>query len=400
MMTMLMIVSGAAWALDLAEARQIATTRSLSVERAAATAAVSQAGYLGQLSGNLPSVAGFADVSTGAGLTSFGFPRPVQNQMGIGVQASWTLLAPSDWAAATAARHTAAGQEAMARWAMVSARQDATAAYARALSAQQEQAAWERATEDAVAAQEAAEALVSAGLRPPADAARARADAAAARASALEAGGRARARCAELRGMLRMAVDGPCDLQPVPWGEPEAAEVSEHPALTAAREAERAARRSLNSAQLAWAPTATITSTAAEYNVGDGFGFGWSAGVGVDLPLFASGVLTQAARAAARQLEVSEADLEAQQIDLDIARASADAQLEASRAGLVARQVALEAAEAAYALEDARYREGLSGATDWLAARRQRDQAAAALAIAEAAVGEALAAAEAARGVW
>jgi outer membrane protein TolC len=189
-------------------------------------------------------------------------------------------------------------------------------------------------------------------------------------------------------------------LEPVDWAEPAEAALPEHPALSAAREARAAARSDLSSARLERAVTAEVGATAAEYNIGDGFGFGWSASVGLDAPILSSGALQQSARAAEDRLAIADAELADQKNQLEIALVSAEAQLAASRAGLVAREAALEAAQAALDLEEARYREGLSGATDWLVVRRQRDQTAAALAGARAGLGEALAGVEAARGVW
>ncbi|MEL6348608.1 MAG: TolC family protein [Myxococcota bacterium] len=393
------ILLSSAFALDLKEAREIAVRRSLQVERAEAQAQAAQADHRALLSGNLPSVVGFAYVQTGAGLTPFGFERPVQGLTGFGFDASWRLVSPSGWTATAAARRTAQGQQATAQWAMVLARQAATNAYALALAAKEEADAWDRATADAQAAADAAESLVEAGLRPPADAARARADAEATRATALEARGRAQARCAELQGLLRSEVTGRCDLSPVRWDTPRD-NPQEHPALTAAQEAARAQVLQAASTKLGLAPDLLATSRVAEYNAGEGFGLGWQAELRAEMPLTTSGAQLQAIRAAEARAETAAADLETQRLDLSIARVSAEAQYDAARAGVDARIASLDAAQAAYTLIDERYRAGLSGATEWLDARRVRDTAAAALAQSRAQLGVALASVEAARGVF
>src|SRR5690606_29519476 len=113
--------------------------------------------------------------NTGAGLTSFGFERPVATQVGVGVSGRWALVAPGAWAAADAARHTVRGTDALLAWTRVTARRDATLAVAELWSAEAEQAAWQAAADDAARADEAVQSLVSSGLRPAADGAGTRA---------------------------------------------------------------------------------------------------------------------------------------------------------------------------------------------------------------------------------
>ncbi|MCB9761365.1 MAG: TolC family protein [Alphaproteobacteria bacterium] len=397
---LLLALPQGALALDLGEARRVAAERSLAVERARADAdaAAGDAGVV--LAGSLPSVVGFADASTGAGLTAFGFPRPIQNQLGVGLTASWTLVDPGGWAAASAARRTARGQSAMVDWAMVDARRAATSTYAAALAASEEVAALRVAWEDAREAADAVASLAEAGLRPPADAAQARAAAAVLHSRLLEAEGRAGARCAELQGLIRAEVNGRCALDPVQWA-PALEGPAEHPALVAAREALGAAEATRTAAVLDRAPTVSASATGAQYAVTGGeSGPGWSASVGVDVPIVAGGAGAREIQADRARVRAAEAALDDQRQALDVARVSAELRLQAARAGLEAREEALTAAQAALELVDERYANELEDITAWLAARQARDNAAVALAQAQAELGAALAEVEAARGVW
>lgn len=394
-------LASAAWALDLDEVRGAAVSQSLAVERAAAQAEAARADAGVALSSAFPSVAGFVTANTGAGFTAFGFPRPVQNQYGVGVQASWTVVDPSGWAAAAAARRSAEGQEAMAQWAMVQARREATLLYTATLGAQAEREAWGRAVEDAQEATRATASLVEAGLRPSSDLAQIRAAEANARGRLADAEGRATARCAELMGLLREPAIGPCSLEPVLDLQAAPQPPGPHPALAAATAAKLAGRSSLRSAYLSYGPSVDLSATAAQYLVTGGEpGPGWSAGVSMSVPLIASGAGVQAWKGADAELRDATLALEAQERALEVAQLSAQAQLDAARASLAARRAASEAADEALRQVDERYQAGLAGVTEWLDARRVRDDAAAALAQSEAALGAAVAELEAATGVW
>ncbi len=392
--------------LTLGQARGAAVQTSLAVERARADADAARADAGAALSGALPSIAGFADAGTGAGMTAFGFERPVSNQLGVGVSASWTVVDPGGWAAASAARRSARGQEAMARWAMVDARREATATFAGALSASQIVEARRRALEDAAAAGEAAAALVEGGLRPPVDAARARAEVAAARAALAEAEGEAAASCAALLSLMRRPLDEGCRLAAIDdWAATasDAPPPSEHPALESARYALEAAEASRAGGALELGPTVAVSGQVAEYFFPGGDtdpGVGWSASVGVDQPLFASGAGARGLQSLSAAERAAALSLEEQQRALEVALASAEARWVASEARVQALLEARQAAEEAWRLADERYRAGMSGVTDWIAARRARDEAAVALAAGRAARGAALAELEAARGVW
>ncbi|MCB9741167.1 MAG: TolC family protein [Alphaproteobacteria bacterium] len=394
-------ILSAAWALDLDEAREAAVRQSLDVERAAAQAEAARADAGVAVSSTLPSVAGFATANTGAGYTSFGFPRPVKSQYGVGLQASWTVVDPAAWTAAAAARRSAEGQEAMAEWAMVQARREATVLYTATRSAQAEREAWGRAVEDAQEATRATASLVDAGMRPASDLAQLRAAEAIARSRLADAEGRAAARCAELMGLLREPATGPCSLEPTLDLEAAPRPDRAHPALRAASAAQLASRAGLRSTMLSYGPSVDLSATAAQYLVTGGEpGPGWSAGVSLSVPLVASGMGVQAWKGADAELREATLALEAQERDLEVAQLSAQAQLDAARASLAAQRAASEAADEALRQVDERYRAGLTGVTEWLDARRVRDDAAAGLAQAEAALGAAVAELEAATGVW
>lgn len=398
-MSALLWLCGVALALTLEEAREAAARQSLALERARATADQAQAATWSTLSASLPAVTAFASLNTGAGLTPFGFPRPVRTQTGLGLEGSWQVVDPSGWAAAGAARANAQGQEAMVDWALVEARRQATAAYALALAAQQRAEVLEQSHADARRAAEATAALVHAGLRPEVDAQRLLAEAETARALWIQAQGDARARCAELQGLVREPLTGTCTLAPPSWGAPLTAP-GEHPALRAAEAALVASRRLTQSEALGAAPSVGASGTVARYAVDDGAGVGWSVSVEATQPLLAGGAAAaqlDGARAAERAAQI---ELESQEQALDIARISAEARLEAAQAGLEAQRAARAAAERAFADLDSQHRAGLVGDLEWLEARRARDQAALGEVAAQAEQGLALAEVEAARGVW
>ena len=144
----------------------------------------------------------------------------------------------------------------------------------------------------------------------------------------------------------------------------------------------------------------SASGTAAEYIIpGETSGPGWSAGVRLDAPLWTGGIGRARIDAAAAALRRARAELEQQERALSAAQASGDARYAAAVSSAEARRAAADAAERAHTEVDARYAEGLVGIVDWLDARRERDEAAVASALADGEVGAALAELEAARGV-
>jgi outer membrane protein TolC len=388
---------GAAWALDLDEARAVAVDRAIAVERAEASADVAQAGAAATWAGALPSVTAFGDWTTGAGFTQFGIERQVASQVGVGLTARWALVAPSTWAAADSARRTARGADAVLDWARVSARQQATIAYAAAWGAAGEAAVMQRAVDDAAAALDAVQQLRAAGLAAPADKARAEAEHALVVAQRAAAVAAATARCGELNALLRRPLTA-CELGAPAWSEPSAG-VADHPALVAAEEAVGAARAATTAAGLRWAPVVEVYGTGAEYAAGGQAGPGWVVGVGADLPLIAGGGQVADVKAAAAGTRDAVAALEEQERAIELARMTAESDLEAARASVAALDAAVASAERALELVDEQFRAGLADLTTWVAARRARDEAAVARARGEGSLGAALAAVEAARGV-
>jgi len=383
---------------DLEAARARAQELAVAVGRAEAEAQRRRGVSWQSVSGTLPQVELFANASTGQGLTSFGFERPVAVQAGAGVTGSWTLVSPSAWAGAVAARHSVRGAEALLAWARVTARRDATVAVADLWAAQQELVAWQRAASDADEALQAVEGLVAAGLRPTADAARSRAVAAQLVAEEVAAEGRVVGSCARLQALLREEVSGRCEPVEVPEVSAAAGEGA-HPAVVAAEQALAAARAERSSAMLDRGPTLGATGTAAHYVAGDADGFGWSAGLEATLPLISGGAGHGALVGATAARDDAALALEAQQLDLAAATVQAEASLQAARAALDALEQAEAAAEEALTLVDARYREGLEGLEAWVAARRARDDAVVALARGRGAWLAALAEVESVRGV-
>lgn len=398
---LLVALSAPSLAFTLDEARDAAVEGSLSVERARASVAAAEADALLALASGLPAITAYGSASTGAGLTSFGFPRPAQNQGAVGLRGSAVLLSPSLWAGAAAARRSVEGQEAMLQWAMVEARRQATVTYAATWGAQARAEAWRRSAQDAQAAADAAASLVNAGLRPASELTRLRAELASAEAEAVAAEGDAVALCASLQGLMRAEITGVCALSPTTFGPPEAADSDTHPALVASGAALAAAEARRAGATLGLGPTVTATGNVARFSVtGVEPGVGWSAGVEATQPLFAGGQGVAERRGALADLDAAALELAQAEQDLTVALAGAEANHRAAQASAEARRVALYAAEDAFSDVDARYAAGLVSLTDWLDARRARDAAAVSLALAESALGAAVAELEAARGVY
>ncbi len=396
---MTLLLLSLAHGVELDEVRLRAREVAVEVARAEAEAQRRRGLTWQASSGALPQVSLFATASTGQGLTSFGFDRPVRLQAGVGVNGSWTLVAPGSWAGAVAARHSTRGAEALLDWARVQARRDGTVAVAELWAAQQERLAWQRAEDDARNALVGVQELVTAGLRPPADRARSEAVVAQLQAERVAAEGRLVGRCARLQALLRDEVSGQCTDVVVP--ELVVTEASgAHPALVAAEEALAAARSSHTSVVMGRVPTVAATGTAAHYLADDRDGFGWSAGVQATLPVLSGGAGAGAMVSASAARDDAALALEAQQLDLSAALVEAEAAHDAARADLDALTRAEAAASEALDLVDARYRQGLEGLEAWLAARRSRDEAAAALARGRGAHLAALAELEAVRGVW
>jgi outer membrane protein TolC len=391
--------AGPAHAMDLEEVRDRATRQAISVEQARARRDAADGRAWMATAENLPAVVGFVSGGTGAGFTAFGFPRPVQSQLGAGLRGTWALLSPADWGAASAARQTAAGQAALLDWAVVEARRDGTSAFVAAAASAEVHAALEQAFADAMRAEIAVAGQVEAGLRPPADGARAKAERAALEADLATAGWQRRARCGELLALLREDPTGSCDLNPgdVPAA---AAGPSAHPALLAARATLSAARSEVHAATGALAPRLDASAGTAWYATSAGSGGpGWSAALDLTVPLVASGAGAASRSAERAEATLAELALEDQERGLRVALATAEARLDAARVGLSARERAREAAAAGLTLVEQRYHNGLAPLTDWIDARRQRDAAAVALARARAELGAAVAELEAARGV-
>jgi len=389
-----------AGAIELDQARQAAVEQAAEVEvaRAQADAATARARSAAGL--NLPQLSGFADLTVGSGYTPFGFERPIPWQAGVGVRGDWTIVDPARWAAATAARRTARGRQALLRWTRAQARQEATTAYAQVQAAAASVTRLEAATEDARRGARAVQELVEAGLRPPADAARARADAQDLAARLAQARGDEAAACARLEGIMGQTVDGRCQVSPVDWSTVEVGDGPEpHPALDALAEAESAAKAQEHGAVWEQLPGLSATGTAAQYVVPERNGPGWSATLSLDVPLTLPTTGHGDIAAARADRALAQAELEQQARDLAIARVQAEVRLDAARRTLQARQAGQQAAAEAWRRVDARFQQGLEDLTTWLDARRARIDAEINLAAAEAEVGVAVAAVEGARGV-
>ncbi|MCB9777283.1 MAG: TolC family protein [Alphaproteobacteria bacterium] len=388
--------------MDLEATRDAAIRSRLEVEAATARAEAARGDAAVALSGALPAVTAFGTLSTGAGRTASGFDRPVATQLGVGLSGSWTLVAPADWAGARAARATFRGREALIDWARVEARQAATRAFADVLATREAEAAWTRSLADAAEAADAVEQLVDAGLRPPAEGARARAEASSVEAALRAVEGERAEACATLLALVRELPRPACDVQPPTWtGIEPAPAPPRHPALVAAEEALAAARTDRTAAALGRAPTLEATGTVAAWGAdGAALAPGWSVGLGADVPIVAGGALAGDQRRARAGADLAFVELEQQARDLVVARVAAEARLTAARAELAAREDALVAAQAGFDLVDARFTAGLEALQPWLDARRDRDAAAIGVARARQALLHALADTEATRGVW
>lgn len=399
MTALLLMASGAAWGLTLDEARSRATDQAVAVEQARAHRDAAAARAWVASAESLPAVVGFGSLNTGSGFTAFGFPRPVQTQAGAGVRATWALLSPSAWGAATAARQTAIGQEAMVAWSMVEARRSATAGFTAVRGSQAVLHALDTARADAAQAADAVRAQVAAGLRPEADAARAAAEEAGLEADVAAARGTAAARCASLEALLRQPITGICSLTgPGPGNAGDGP--ASHPALDAARATLGAQLGTQAAAAGRLLPMLSSTGTAAWYATDEGAGGpGWSTGIDLTIPLTTLGAGARGVAAARAETSVARLALEDQERALRVALAAAEARVLAARQALSARAQSREAAGSALTLVAERYRTGLAPLTDWIDARRQRDNAAVAQADAEAELGAAIAELEAARGV-
>lgn len=398
-MSWLLLLATAA-AVDLEATRAAAVEQAIAVEQAAARAAAAQGATWEAVGTQLPQVDLFASASQGAGLTSFGFERPVSQQAAAGVQATWQLLDPAGWAATEAARHTARGQRALLDWARVDARRDATLAVAELWTAQQQADAWRAAVDDAREALDAVQGRVDAGLRAPADAARARATLARLEALAAEAEGAVAGRCARVRALVREPVDRACDPAVVDGATEGEVPQGPHPALVAADEVLRATRARRSGTLLERVPSLAATGTAAHYVAGDASGFGWSTGLEARMPLVSSGAGIGRARQARADVDDATLAYEAQERELAAATIDATARHAAAGLRVEAEARALDAAEEALRLVQARYDQGLDGLEAWLIARRTRDEARASLAQARGARLAVLAELESLQGVW
>lgn len=397
-MIALLIALVAAGPVDLDTARQRAVDRAITVARAEEQADAARGRTWLAASGALPDVSLFANASTGAGLTSFGFERPVRTQTAVGLTGTWTVIAPGSWAAAVAARHTVLGRDAMVAWARVDARQAATVAIADLWAAEAVATALNDSADDAERGAGAVRSLVDSGLRPPADLARTQATAASLRARAATAEGQVVGACARLQALLRDTPDGRCALAAPEVAEPQTAPGT-HPALVAAQQALASAQASRTQAILERGPTVTGTGTVGRYSAGDGKGVGWSAGVQANLPLLSGGAGLGNNRVAVSLRDDAALAFEDQTLSLDAAAVAAEARFRAATIGLDALSLADDAAEQAMDLIDGRYGEGLVDLEGWLSARRDRDEARVALAEGRAERLRALAQLESVRGV-
>jgi outer membrane protein TolC len=146
-------------------------------------------------------------------------------------------------------------------------------------------------------------------------------------------------------------------------------------------------------------PTLDLDAGAAWYRADDGGGPGWSAGADLAVPIFASGLRAAELDAADAALAEARLTLEGERLRLLAALAAAEVRHSAAQEALQAREEAVTAAQAAQELVQARYQTGVDDLTTLLQARQAWEQAAVARARAEAELGAALAALEAARGV-
>lgn len=384
---------------DLPAVQQRAVDEAIQVELSLAAADQARGEASAWTGRALPALAVFSQVGMGAGFTPFGFERPIPWQAGFGVRGSWTVVDPSGWAAATAARRTARGRDALVAWSRAQARRDAAVRYAEAWSADRAATQLDRAATDARTAEEAIAGLVDAGLRPAVDRARARSDALDLEAQAAAARGDAQAACARLQGLVGAQVTGRCVLSEPPTDLPRAGP-DRHPALIAAEEAVDAARSSADQARYSYLPSLSADGTAAQYIVPDrGNGLGWSANFTLEVPLTIGTTGPGELAGARAEQRRARGELVSQERELASAAVGAQASLRATQQALAARRGGLAAAEEAWERTNDRYEQGLDDITAWLTARRAFIQAGVALAYARAAVVAAIAEVEGVRGV-
>lgn len=397
---MIALLLSMALALDLDEARTQAMAQAVGVLAAEAEADALRGDLREGRERLLPSLSGFAQANTGAGLTPFGFERPVRTLYAVGVEGRWSVINPSAWVRITQARRTATSAEALLDWARLQARRDATVAYARAWSSVGEVDALKTAVEDATSLRDAIADLVNSGLRPTADLARAEAEAAAARARVADATGRASAACAELQGLIGAEVSGRCDLSEPAITAPASSSAA-HPAMRAFQLSADASRAAHTAAGWSLAPTIDIDGQVAEYIVPDrAAGIGYQVIAGITVPILnGTGNYSALSAARARQRQ-AEAQLEEQRRRIAIDTISAEARLNAARLSLDAAEQGARAAAEASDRAEALYRAGREALISVLDARRARDDARVAAALARADVIAAVAEVEAARGVF
>jgi len=391
-------LAASAWALDLEEARAIATSRAIMVERADAEADAAAAAAGAAVWGVLPSVTATADLGRFGGFTAIGIERPATTQVSAGANARLVLVDPSVWLAAASARTSARGADAMAAWARVDARAEVTRLYAAAVVAAEVTRVLQGSAADAERGDDAVLARVDAGLLPAADGSRARAEAALLRADVARAEADEVAACASLAALLRLELDcaGGVALASLASG-PIAAATGRHPALDAAEEAARAAAESRAAASWALAPSVSASADVAEYVASGGSGPGWSVGVGATLPILGPGWAES--RQAGSAADVARLGVEEQERGLRVALVSAEADLVAAERVIEALDVAVAASADAWSRVDALFEAGLVDVNAWIDARRARDEAAVARARATEERWAAVAATEAARGV-
>ncbi|TVQ93622.1 MAG: TolC family protein [Deltaproteobacteria bacterium] len=390
---------GAVYTGSLAATQDRAVRRAVAVELAVASADQARGEASVWRGRALPAVSLFTQLGVGAGFTPFGFERPIPWQVGLGAQGAWSVVDPSTWAAATSARRTARGREAIVQWTKAQARRDAAVAYTEAWSAARAAALLREAVQELHRAEDAIRRLVEAEVRPAVDLARARADALEFEAQAEAATGEATAACARLQALVDAELSGRCELEAPQAGPPERGP-DRHPALAAAEEALGAAKASGDQARFAYLPSINADGTVAEYIVADrGTGLGWSANITLDVPLTIATTGPGDLAMAKAEQRLAAAELDGQERDLAATLLAAEARLKASELALLARRGSLNAAEEAFRRTDERYRNGIDGVTSWLDARRVSIEAKVSVVYAEAAVVAATAELEGVRGV-
>lgn len=389
----------AAFALDLDTARERATAQALGVERAQAAAVEARGDTIAAIEAAMPAIEAFANASTGAGQTAFGFPRPIAAQFGLGARLGWTALDPAAWATATGARQVATAARATEAWARVDARASATAGYASAWATQQERAVLAQLAEDAERLAAVVSERVSAGLAPTVDAQRLTAEVATATARHADADARSVRSCAALQSLIGDPIDGECELEPPIWPTPgEGPRL--HPALDALGALLDAAASGHRASAWALGPVLSVDGSVAHYIVpGTGSGPGWSLGAEASIPLLNAGGSWGGLTAARARVRDAEAAVEEQRRALAAVQIAAARRHAAATTALGARTMAVEASNAARLASEELYLAGVHDLTDLLAARATWAEARVAEAAAHAERGAALAELESARGV-